>query len=172
MLLHIKGQAKTTMTNVDEQMEQMHAVDVRIDKLYELHGDFAISEDIKVHRHQVEVHPDETGWFTLKPNTAYAFDTTHEVEMAEGEAGWIISRSTLTRNGLAALSALYDSGYIGGVNGQLQNNSLHKARIKRDTRIGQFIVVKADTVKLYEGDYNEAKDGSNIPIQLEEKPEN
>lgn len=160
MILHPNGQAKTTLTNVDEQMEQMHCLDVRIDKLYELHGDFALSEEIKVHRQQIEVQPDETGWFNLKPNTTYAFDTTHEVEMAAGEAGYIISRSTLTRNGLLATSALYDAGYKGGVNGQLANNSIYKAKIKKGTRIGQFVVVAADTVKLYDGAYQakEVKD--------------
>ena len=157
MILHPNGQAKTKLTEVDEAMEQMHCLDVRIAKLYELHGDFALSEDVKVHRSQIEVHPDESGWFNLKPNTTYAFDTKHKVEMAKGEAGWIISRSTLTRNGLLAGSALYDSGYNGGVNGFISNNSLNKARIKVDTRVGQFIIVKADTIKLYEGEYNEAK---------------
>lgn len=153
MFLHLKGQAKTTMTNVDEAMEQMHAVDVRIAKLYELHGDFAISEETKVHRHQVEVHPDEGGFFNLKPMTVYSFDTEHEVTMAEGEAGYIIARSTLTRNGLIAGSALYDAGYVGGVNGYVGNMTIGKAKIKVGTRIGQFILAQADTLKLYDGDY-------------------
>lgn len=160
MLLHINGQAKTTMTETDEKMEQMHAIDIRIDKLYELHGDFAISEDVKVHRQQIEVHPDAEGWFNLKPNTTYAFDAKHQVKMAQGEAGYIISRSTFTRNGLVVGSALYDAGYEGGTNGYISNNTLGKARIKQGTRVGQFIVVKADTLKLYDGDY-QAKGAKN-----------
>lgn len=157
MIIHPKGQAKTTLTNVDEVMEQMHALDVRIEKLYELHGDFAISEGVKVHRQQVEVHPDEGEFFNLKPNTTYAFDTMHEVTMAKGEAGYIISRSTLTRNGLVAGSALYDAGYVGGVNGFISNNNIGKAKIKKGTRVGQFIVQQADTIKLYDGDYQSGK---------------
>lgn len=155
MIIHPNGQAKTALTEVDKDMEQMHALDVRIDKLYELHGDFAISEGTKVHRQQIEVQPDENGWFNLKPNTVYAFDTKHKVKMAEGEAGYIIARSTLTRNGLIAGSALYDAGYEGGVNGYVGNLSIHKAKIKKDTRIGQFIVQQAETVKLYDGDYQD-----------------
>ena len=158
MIIHPNGQAKTALTNVDKEMEQMHALDVRIDKLYELHGDFALSEEVRVHRQQVEVHPDEVGFFNLKPMTVYAFDTKHEVTMAEGEAGYIIARSTLTRNGMIAGSALYDAGYIGGVNGYIGNMTIGKAKIKKDTRVGQFIVVKADTVKLYDGAYQTKKE--------------
>lgn len=153
MIIHPNGQAKTTLTKVDKDMEQMHALDVRIDKLYELHGDFALSDEVRVHRQQVDVHPDADGFFNLKPMTMYAFDTIHEVIMAEGEAGFIIPRSTLTRNGLTAGSALYDAGYVGGVNGYIGNISLGKSKIKKGTRVGQFIVVKADTIKLYDGVY-------------------
>lgn len=157
MIIHPKGKAKTTLTNVDEAMEQMHALDIRLDKLYELHGDFALTDDVKVHRQQVEVHPDEGGFFNLKPMTMYAFDTSHEVTMADGEAARIIARSTLTRNGLIAGSALYDAGYVGGVNGYIGNMTIGKAKIKKGTRVGQFIVEEADTIKLYNGDYQDAK---------------
>lgn len=152
MLVHINGKAKTTMTKIDDKMEQMHALDIRINQLYELHGDFALSESTKVHRSQIEVHPDEQGWFHLKPNSVYVFETEHEVVIAKGEAGWIKPRSTLTRNGLNVISALYDAGYKGSLNGQILNSS-HKAKIKKDTRIGQFLVVEAETLKLYDGDY-------------------
>ena len=153
MIIHPKMGAKTEVSNVDDKMVQMHALDVRIDKLYELHGDFALSEEIKIHRHQVEVHPDEADWFILKPNTVYAFDTLHQVKIAKDEAGHIVPRSTLTRNGLNAGSALYDAGYVGGVNGWIGNFTLGKAKIKRGTRVGQFIIEEAETFKLYDGDY-------------------
>lgn len=155
MLVHSKMSAETQLTNVDDEMVQMHALDIRIDKLYKLIGSFTLSNEGKSHRRQVEVYPNKDGYFELEPESIYAFDTIHKVEMAQGEAGWIIGRSTLQRNGVIVQSALYDAGYKGGVNGTIFNAVPDYAYIEKGARIGQFLLAKADTYKLYEGDYNE-----------------
>jgi len=155
MFKHIKMSGKTKLTNVDEAMVQMHTVDIRIDRVYALTGEFELHEDSKVHRDKHEIYPDENGTFVLLPGTLYQFDTVHKVEMAQNECGWIIGRSTLQRNGVIVQSALYDAGYKGGVNGTIFNTTPWAAKIAKGARVGQFMLAQADTYKLYEGDYNE-----------------
>lgn len=158
MLVHPNGTGKTTITNVDADMEQMHCLDIRIMEVYALRGVFELTEEDKIHKtkkRMVEVERHGRLYFELQPHTLYQFDAAHKVEMAEGEAGWIIGRSTLQRNGVIVQSALYDSGYKGGINGTIFNTTNEVARIEVMSRVGQFVVTKAETIKLYEGDYNE-----------------
>lgn len=154
MIKHPDMSAKTTISNVDEDMVQMHAIDIRLNNLYELRGNFLLDEDKRQHREQILVQANEDGYFVLEPHTAYAFDTPHTVCMASGELAEIKPRSTLTRNGIICGSAIYDAGYNGGVNGYIANMTQYRAYIKVGTRIGQFPIYDAETYKLYEGVYN------------------
>lgn len=151
MLVHVKGSAKTQVTKVDSEMEQMHTIDLRVAKIYKV-SDSTLDLTNKQHRKVHPVLPNDKGEFFLTPGV-YTFDTFHEVEMAEGEAAWIIGRSTLTRNGIIVSSALYDAGYKGGINGFI-HNPIGSIKLKVADRIGQFIVTQAETIKLYEGTYN------------------
>ena len=155
MLIHPNISAKTIITEVDSDMVQMHAYDVRIDKLWKLIGSFMLSETSKAHRTKIAVEPVD-GFFVLEPDTLYAFDTIHKVTMAPGEAAWIKGRSTLQRNGVIVQSAVYDAGYTGGINGTIFNAIHDYAKIAKNARVGQFLVLKAETYKLYTGEYNES----------------
>jgi deoxycytidine triphosphate deaminase len=79
------------------------------------------------------------------------------VDIKEGEAGWVITRSTLNRNGLFLTSGLYDSGYTGVMAGCLHVTS-GPARIKKGTRLGQFILFEAESLSSYDGDYGVGKE--------------
>ena len=78
------------------------------------------------------------------------------ITIGEGEAGWVITRSTLNRNGVFITSGLYDSGYCGVMAGALHVN-VGPMKIKRGTRVGQFLLFKSETLKLYDGDYGANK---------------
>ena len=56
------------LTNVQEGDSQPNAVDLRINKIFEINKKepFIISEETKTHRGSVEVQPDEEGWFNLE----------------------------------------------------------------------------------------------------------
>ena len=72
---------------------------------------------------------------------------------AANACGWLIARSTLNRNGIFITSGLYDSGfenYIGGV----MHVRCGPATIEKGARIAQFIFVEAETVRMYDGEYN------------------
>ena len=79
------------------------------------------------------------------------------ITVGEGEAGFVITRSTLNRNGVYITSGLYDSGYNGVMAGALHVTS-GPFKVKVNTRIGQFLLFKAESLHLYDGDYGLNKD--------------
>lgn len=164
MILHPNMSAKTVVSPVDEDMIQMHALDIRVDKIYRISSSFLVPAEGKTlpsDKREVELftEPNVQGdrdWFFLTPGV-YSFDAFQSVEMAEGEAGWLVPRSSLTRNGVDVRSALYDAGYKGGVNGIIVVHNQSGCQIEKGARIAQFVIVKAETAKLYDGQYQGGK---------------
>jgi deoxycytidine triphosphate deaminase len=72
------------------------------------------------------------------------------------EAGWVITRSSLNRNGCFITSGLYDSGYEGVMAGVLHINN-GPMMIQRGTRVGQFLLFEAEALNQYDGDYGSGK---------------
>lgn len=158
-LTHIcSNQSTSSLTNVDEDSIQPNAVDLRLDRVWEMSGQFEISEQHKKHRYKLEIMPDHDGNYVLKPGT-YEVTFAHSVAVGLDEAGWVITRSTLNRNGLFLTSGLYDSGYGIDGNGSMAA-CLHVeggvAKIAKGTRIGQYVNFKAQSLKAYDGDYGKA----------------
>ena len=148
---HILSVGKDLLTNVQEGDSQPNAVDLRVDKIFKLRNEeFEISESYKKHRGSVEVTPTD-GYFQLEPGT-YEIIMENIVNIPEGYAGWVITRSTLNRNGLFITSGLYDSGYNGVMAGCLHVEH-GPAKIEKGSRVGQFLLFEAETLSMYDGDY-------------------
>ena len=158
MMLHIcSDKSGSSLTNVQDGDVQPNAVDLRIDKIFSISNDiFTINEQEKKHRKTTELTPDENGDFYLIPGT-YEIVMENVVTIGEGEAGWVITRSTLNRNGVFITSGLYDSGYNGVMAGAM-HVKCGPVRIRRGTRVGQFLLFKSETLKLYSGDYGIGKE--------------
>lgn len=151
-LTHIcSNQSTSSLTNVDEDSIQPNAVDLRIDRVWEMSGQFEISEEHKKHRHKLEVICDKNDYYVLTPGT-YEVTFAHNVTVGLDEAGFVITRSTLNRNGLFVTSGLYDSGYEGSMAACLHVEG-GVAKIKKGTRIGQYVNWKAVALSKYDGDY-------------------
>lgn len=150
--------SRSSLSIVEEKQVQPNAVDIKIDKLFAINHQeiFVIDEDQKRHRGSVELQPDADGYFTFVPGVSYEFLAEGQVTIGEGEAGFVITRSTLNRNGLFLTSGLYDSGYQGVMAGVIHNNSGH-ARIKKGTRVGQMLIWEAEALHNYDGDYGTGK---------------
>lgn len=142
---------------------QPNAVDIRVDKIFTGRGVFVLTEDIKQHRPlREELEPAPItyngktihGWM-LEPG-AYEFTAAGTVKMGHDEAGHVIVRSTLNRNGVFITSGLYDSGYEGVMAGALHVTQL--MILGHNTRIGQFILQKAEALFEYNGSYGVGKD--------------
>ena len=142
---------------VAETQIQPNAIDLKIDKVFAIDSSkvFMISEETKEHRGSSELKPDLNGYWHLKPG-CYEVIMEGNITVGEDEAGWVITRSTLNRNGLFITSGLYDSGYSGVMAGAL-HVEVNDAIIKQGTRVAQFILVKAESLNQYDGDYGTGK---------------
>lgn len=158
---HIMGESsKSTLTNVQEGDVQPNAVDLRLGKVFSINvAPFEVSNDHKSHRGTEEVLPDADGYYNLLPG-CYEVVMENIIHVGEGEAGWVITRSTLNRNGLFLTSGLYDTGYHGVMAGVLHVN-VGPARIKQGTRIGQYLSFNAEALHKYNGDYGIGKSHDN-----------
>lgn len=157
MMLHIhSSETGSSLTEVQDVDVQPNAVDLRVDKIFGLYDSyFTIDEDKKEHRGTFEIGTDAGGYFTLSPGV-YEIVMQNIIKVGEGEAGWVITRSTLNRNGVFITSGLYDSGYHGVMAGALHVTG-GPMRIKHGTRVGQFLLFKSQTLKMYDGDYGIGK---------------
>jgi deoxycytidine triphosphate deaminase len=151
---HIMSLDSTSkLTNVQEGDVQPNAVDLRIGKVFRIQNNvFELSESSKVHRGSVELFPNEDGWWFLEQDNSYEVVMENDISVGIDEAGWVITRSTLIRNGCFLTSGLYDSGYAGVMAGCLHVRQ-GPLLIQRGTRIGQYLSFKAEALHAYEGSY-------------------
>lgn len=159
---HIMGaESRSRLTEVQEGDVQPNAVDLRLGKIFPIKKEmFEISNEHKKHRGtEAELQPDADGYYLLEPGE-YEVVMENIIHVGENEAGWVITRSTLNRNGLFLTSGLYDSGYHGVMAGVL-HVTVGPARIKKGTRIGQYLSFNAEALHSYDGDYGIGKQHDN-----------
>ena len=155
-MIHPLGSAKSIFEmDEDKKVVQPNAFDFKIDKVFKFVTDtFELSaDDKKVHRKQEEIRPDKKGYFYLNSGV-YSILTNVDCKIAEGEAGFLIPRSSLNRNGIFLKSGLYDSGFENTVGCTLYVESPCFFKVQKGARIGQFILFEAETLNLYNGSYN------------------
>lgn len=156
-MINIGGDASTSkLTSIIPGDVQPNAVDLRLGKVFKINDNvFTIDEEQKIHRGSTEFEPWEDGYYYLVPGS-YEVVMENKIEVGPDEAGFVITRSTLNRNGLFLTSGLYDTGYSGVMAGVLHVN-VGLARIKPGTRIGQYLSWKAEALSAYDGDYGTGK---------------
>jgi len=162
-MIHLASpNSKSFLSQFDPSQVQPNAIDLRVDKLYKFDSDtnFELGEldDGTEHKRHAVIHeykPGKDGWWQLNmPYYQIIFEGN--ITVGEDEAGFIITRSTLNRNGLMVRSGLYDSGYSGVMAGFLAN-AFGTAKIRRGARLGQFLLFKAESLSQYDGDYGTGK---------------
>ena len=160
------GEHGSKLTSVQPGDVQPNAVDLRLGKVFRILPNVCtLSETQKGHRGSVELQPDDQGFWHLEPGT-YEVVMENIIEVGEGEAGWVITRSTLNRNGVFITSGLYDSMYHGTMAGAMHVTT-GPFRVKRGTRVGQFLLFKAEMLHAYNGSYG--FDAAGKPKPEEEK---
>lgn len=156
-MIHIKGKSKTELSNVQGVDVQPNAIDLRLGKIFRIKdSEFTIDEEQKIHRGSEEISLSDDGYFHLEPGS-YEVIMENIINVAEGEAGFVITRSTLNRNGVFITSGLYDSGYNGVMAGVMHVNC-GLMKIKPGTRIGQYLCFEAESLHKYDGDYGLSKE--------------
>jgi deoxycytidine triphosphate deaminase len=150
---------------VQEGDVQPNAVDLRLGKVFKMSQSmFVIDEKQKTHRGSYEMKADANGYYNL-PEGHYEVVMENMIVVGENEAGWVITRSTLNRNGVFLTSGLYDSGYDGVMAG-VMHVTCGPMRIQRGTRIGQYVSFNAEALHSYEGSYGRNK-AHDIKYQTE-----
>ena len=157
-MINIAGSLSTSkLTNVLPKDVQPNAVDLRLGKVFLISSNvFTIDEDLKEHRGSIEEPVDIDGYYHLHPG-AYEVIMENEIHVGSDEAGFVITRSTLNRNGCYITTGLYDTGYHGVMAGVL-HVTCGLMRIKPGTRIGQYLNWKAEALSSYDGDYGKGKE--------------
>lgn len=150
---HVCGpNTKSDLTGVETGDVQPNAVDLRLGKVFKILPEvFEIENEYKRHRGSYEIMPDSKGVFYLDPGH-YEVVMENKITVGSNEAGWVITRSSLNRNGLFLTSGLYDSCYSGVIAGVL-HVTIGPAKIRRGTRIGQYLSFDAEMLKEYNGSY-------------------
>ena len=153
-MIHVLGSnSNSTLTGVQEGDSQPNAIDLRLDKVYVMkENQFILDNENKTHRGTIELQPDENGWFNLQSGCTYEVVMENIIHVGSDEAGWVITRSTLNRNGIFITSGLYDSGYHGVMAGAMHVCN-GPAKIKKGTRVAQFLLFKAEALSEYNGSY-------------------
>ena len=164
MFVHPAGDELNNVSDLDPKCIQMNAVDIRVSELrliddYEnpysdYHNQlFEISDSETVHKTKSNpISPNESGYWVLNRG-AYEFTSPHFVTVPAGYCGYLITRSSFNRNGIFIISGLYDSGFEGYVGGTLYNFG-GRIKMQHMTRLCQLVMASAETVKMYEGQYN------------------
>lgn len=158
--------------NEDVQV-QPNAIDFTLDRLFSISdNEFIICADpantfkeIKQMRGGAEIDPvlDRRTKVELFHLNTGSYDILSDiyVELPEGIAALLVTRSTFIRNGLFLIAGLYDSGFKGHV-GCVLHNLKSLAKVQKGTRVGQIIFVSSETAKMYAGSYNHEL-GTNAP---------
>ena len=154
---HIMSEMSTSsLTNVLPKDVQPNAVDLRLGKVLAISDDiFTVDETQKIHRGSKEVDVFRDGYYHLYPG-AYEVIMENEIEVGMGEAGFVITRSTLNRNGVYLTTGLYDTGYHGVMAG-VMHVTCGRMKVKPGTRIGQYLSFDAEALHKYNGDYGKGK---------------
>jgi len=148
----LSEKSKSSLTNVQSGDSQPNAADLRLGKVFKILPTlFVISEEHKQHRTTEELIPDQDGYYFLHPGS-YEVVMENIITVGENEAGWVITRSSLNRNGCFLTSGLYDSGYSGVMAGVLHVAG-GPTKIQKGTRIGQYLNFDAEMLSKYEGSY-------------------
>jgi dUTP pyrophosphatase len=99
-----------------ESQVQPNGIDLRINKLYEVHGKVQVPHEGKV-QHDLNVREIEPkdNWFQIKPSGGNHFyvDFLESINVPGGWCATLITRSSLVRSGVDVVSGLWDSGFYG-----------------------------------------------------------
>lgn len=148
---------------------QPNAIDLRVDKVFTFNRSITqqfvlLANNNKTHFSKYEMttlsnqHFKE-GW-ELQGGNCYEIVMQGQISVGQDEAGFVITRSTLNRNGLFITSGLYDSNYTGVMAGMLHVNSPVDTTvyIERGAAVAQFLLFKAEALKQYAGSYGMGSD--------------
>lgn len=89
------------------------------------------------------------------------FDTGVHIELPEGTAGLLVSKSGLNVKHDITSTGLIDSGYTGSIKVKLYNHGGYDYRVEKGDKVGQFVVIPVKTLSLKLSDTLDDSDRGN-----------
>lgn len=138
-----------------QKQVQPNAIDFTLDEVRWLDSKTPakITESMKQMRDCPVFATDELGMWTLSGGQVYDGTSEIYVEVPEGVAAILYTRSSFTRNGIFITSGLYDSGFKGQIGFTIYTIGGNLI-VAPGTRIGQIAFVKSDSAGVYAGGWN------------------
>ena len=146
-----------------EKLIQPNAIDFPMNGIRRItiEADVAvISESERKFASDVEADTDND-YYKISRTGLYDISSDIRVNLPNGYAGYVITRSSLRRVGLQVASGLYDSGFEGKIGAMLSSvvSDGEDVLLGKDVRVGQFIIIRSDdSSKMYDGIYNGLED--------------
>lgn len=137
---------------------QPNAIDFTIDRLFRV-DDLSvavISEETREFKKTVELLPDENGFWELEDGVVYDIMSNFYLNVPEGAAAEVVTRSSLIRVGLLINTGLWDSGFKGNLGGVLHVRA-GNVKLGKGTRVAQVKFTAAVSNGAYAGGYNTAQ---------------
>lgn len=145
--------SSVSFQNLSDDQIQPNAIDLKVKAISRLQpGTVVLNGKEKRHLPSTVVEP-ENGLYHLSSGK-YDVVFDGEVTIGDNEAGFLITRSTLNRNGIIITSGLYDSGYNNIIGGMLHIPEGTHLAIGEHERLAQFLLFDAEMIHRYDGDYN------------------
>lgn len=150
-----RGWVISGIKNPDKQI-QPNAIDFTLDSLKELDPNAVpvVSETEKVMRPSWDVYPVSDGKWLIERGIVYDGTSDMYIELPDGVAAVLYTRSTFARNGIFIMSGLYDTGYKGHVGFTIYSFGGPRALVEPGTRVGQIAFIEASAAKTYAGGWN------------------
>ena len=159
-------ESTSKVSNIDDNCVQQLACDLRLETVWGMSGVFEIDEEKKTPRQTYKVLIGDDGYYTLPPG-AYEVSFDHDIAIGPDEGSLVVTRSTLVRNGVQLVSGMWDPGFKGR-GGCCMHVNGGTLRIKKGTRIGQFVTWKVlNPQGNYDGSYG--LDANGKPKTMEQK---
>jgi deoxycytidine triphosphate deaminase len=148
------SQCKTVDDWKQRKFISPNAIDFTLDKLGIINSKVGaiIGESSKTMRPVDPYEPTSREWL-LDGNSVYDGMSDMYVEVPEGVAAVLWTRSTFARNGVFIMSGLYDTGFKGNIGFTIYTIG-GPIKIEQGTRIGQIGFIAAANAGAYAGGYN------------------
>lgn len=123
---------------VDDDQVQPNGVDLRVASIQRVRGHYRVPKDGSVDFSAIQCKEVawNNGWCVLEPGNNYVVSYRENVSVRDGYCAIIVARSSLLRGGSFVTSAIWDTGFGGGLGGVIR--PLVKVEIERGARLAQI----------------------------------
>ena len=162
-MIHPHTSSSVFVPELNQDQIQPNGIDLCVAKVFKRKPEiykFVLSKEKnkcrQIHIYEIpSVYQHDLGDYGWNLNVGYyIIEMKEKVSIGDTEAGFVLPRSSLIRNGVMLSTGLYDSGYSGSMR-HAMNIVDTNFILGKDVRIAQFILFNAEAISQYDGQYQE-----------------